>query len=680
MKKVVYSITLLLLTVGLFAQKPRIDKGVSYVSLENAQRPGADAVSAARNGQTCSDLVFNQDIELLNFSSEGHAIAQSYSVAEDFTLSSPASINSVLILAVDFFDQVAPALQISFRTNTGNLPGEVLSTQLVPAGAGCYARPAGYPDGVVYKITTPIATVNLEAGTYWLEITTPLEPVFIQSLFWQTTASGTGALGIQYRPGLPPIRAHYAFALCTGSPDCDGGCPELAAAPGEVQITNSTCTPECTLTGGSIASPATGCPEGSVIQYRVDEGAWSQTLPTYNTSGPAQMIQTRCLCEEDEEVSSPASAGVLTAPGVCDQTLELSCLNSAVTFNGQENIPLVAANLVNITSSCPIQSVTANPPSISCLQVGQVVPVTITVTNSNNVSATCTSQVTVSGLNCGWGQDPDGVGCEEGSSIAYNSSTGVWTATSTDCYYAAPFTSDATAFAQRTLCGNGSITALVTGIDGNGWAGVVMRESNAPGAKKAQLMTNLSNFSRREFRTTTNGQAFPQQFPSQNRYWLRIVRTGNQFTLYTSSNGQMWSPAGSQMITMSNCIVMGLAATNYNSNSTVTANFSNVSHSGNGSFAGSPGTGIQSALGQVEFELFPNPTTGELKMNLTQYLGRSVRAEVYSIEGKLLKFMEIDEVETAIVPLSLFDYSSGMYLISIKSEGLPDAVRKVILK
>jgi FtsP/CotA-like multicopper oxidase with cupredoxin domain len=70
-----------------------------------------------------------------------------------------------------------------------------------------------------------------------------------------------------------------------------------------------------------------------------------------------------------------------------------------------------------------------------------------------------------------------------------------------------------------------------------------MRESNAPGAKKAQLMTNLSNLSRREFRTATNGAAQPQQFPSQNRYWLRIVRAGNQFTMYVSANGMAGSPS-----------------------------------------------------------------------------------------------------------------------------------------
>jgi regulation of enolase protein 1 (concanavalin A-like superfamily) len=314
------------------------------------------------------------------------------------------------------------------------------------------------------------------------------------------------------------------------------------------------------------------------------------------------------------------------------------------------------------------------------------VPVTATVTDINGNTATCTSMITVGGLPCGWSQNPDGVGCEDGNSISFNAASGVYTATSTGCFYGPPYTADETAFAQRTLCGNGSITALVTGISGSalGWAGVVMRESNAAGAKKAQLMTNLSNLSRREFRTSTNGASQPQQFPSQNRYWLRITRVGNQFTMFVSANGINWYPAGAQNIVMSNCIQMGLAATNYTANSTVTATFSNVSFTGSNGILALPGGG-EAALAphssqlEVDFNVYPNPTSGELNLDLTQYAGKPVRIELISLEGKLIKFVEIDEVQTTMEQLDLSSYQRGMYLVRVKSEGLPDATRKVVL-
>jgi len=359
------------------------------------------------------------------------------------------------------------------------------------------------------------------------------------------------------------------------------------------------------------------------------------------------------------------------------------CFNQTVTFNGQNTIPLNAGDLVTASDNCGVGTTTLSPNGISCEQLGQIVPVTVTVTDVNNNTATCTSNITVTGLPCGWSQNPDGVNCEDGNSIAYAPPTGVWTATSTNCYYASPFAADETAFAQRSLCGDGSITALITNINGNGWAGVVMRESNASGAKKAQLMTNLSNLSRREFRTATNAAAQPQQFPSQNRYWLRITRAGNQFSMYVSPNGMAWYLIGTQNIVMDNCIQMGLVATNYTANSTVTATFSNVSFTGSNVAVAATTQGVARASNldqQHTFEVYPNPTGGELNVDLTQYIGRAVRVEVYSLEGKLLQFNEIDEVQTTMEQMNLSDHHSGMYLVKVKSDGLPDATKRVVLQ
>ncbi|MBX2929635.1 MAG: HYR domain-containing protein [Saprospiraceae bacterium] len=358
----------------------------------------------------------------------------------------------------------------------------------------------------------------------------------------------------------------------------------------------------------------------------------------------------------------------------------IQCFNEAVTFNGETTIPLNAGSLVDTTDNCGVASIVLSPTAISCEQVGQTVPVAITVTDVNGNPATCTSNITVGGLPCGWSQNPNGVNCADGNNIAYNPANGVWTATSTNCFYGPGFTSDATAFAQRTLCGDGSITAQVTSINGNGWAGVVMRESNAAGAKKAQLMTNLSSLSRREFRTTTNGAANPQQFPSQDRYWLRITRAGNQFSMYVSPNGAAWYFVGAQNIPMNSCIQMGLVVTNYQQTSTVTATFANVGFSGGSAVVSA---GIEQRAESIEmphtFEAYPNPTSGELNVNLAQYLGRAVRVEVYSLTGQLLHFVEIDEVQAVVERLDLSAFTAGMYLVKVKSDGLPDVMRRVVL-
>ncbi|MBK7425726.1 MAG: T9SS type A sorting domain-containing protein [Saprospiraceae bacterium] len=631
------------------------------------------------NAQVCNGIVFNQDIDLISFTFFGYNISPPNAGADDFTLSTAASINTVIITAIDFVDQVSPELHVSFYTDAGGELGTEISTQVIPAGGTCYNYPpAPWNTSVHYQISIPISTVNLSPGTYWLKVQTGPVANFIDGLFWQTTNAATGAPAKWIGTTTSQPTGGFAFALCGGSSNCGSSCPDLTSAPGEVQITNSVCTLECSITDGMISAPLIVCPEGSTLEYSVNNGEWTTTLPDYNASMASQQIQTRCLCDTDSEVSSPASAGISTMPAVCDQTLEINCVNGSVVFNGQQSISLVAASLVNINSACPIKNISANPAFINCAQVGETVPVLITVTNVNDIVSTCMSNVTVTGLPCSWAQSLNGIGCEGGNEVNFNTSSGVWTNTSTNCYYDQPFTSDAIGFAQSTLCGNGSITAQVTGINGLGWAGVVMRESNTPGAKKAQLMTNLSNLSRREFRTITNGQSYPQQFLSLNRYWLRVTRSGSQFTMHVSSNGTNWFPAGSQIIPMSNCIVFGLATTNYSANSTVIATFANVSTTGNTQVPSGSNPVISNASILKDIEVYPNPTSGELNINLTQYQGRDISIEVYSLQGKLLKLSEQTEVIASIQQLDMSGLTPGIYLIRVKSKGLPYVTKRVI--
>ncbi len=125
--------------------------------------------------------------------------------------------------------------------------------------------------------------------------------------------------------------------------------------------------------------------------------------------------------------------------------------------------------------------------------------------------------------------------------------------------------------------------------------------------------------------------------------------------------------------------------TNYNSNSTVTATFSNLKVQGSNAPAPlGTGGGIEQSAQSIEapqsFEVYPNPTSGDLNVDLTPYIGRNVRMEVYSLEGKLLEFSEIDEVQTVIERIDLSQFGNGMYLVKVKSAGLPDATRRVVLQ
>ncbi len=139
---------------------------------------------------------------------------------------------------------------------------------------------------------------------------------------------------------------------------------------------------------------------------------------------------------------------------------------------------------------------------------------------------------------------------------------------------------------------------------------------------------------------------------------------------------------------MGNCIDMGLVATNYTTNSTVTATFEGVSYTGTNVTAASHVLPASSLGTPHQIEVYPNPTDGALNVDLTSYTGRAVRLEVYSLEGKLLKFKEIDEVQTTLENLDLSQYANGMYFIKVSDatrdgisrERLPAVTKRVVLQ
>lgn len=85
------------------------------------------------------------------------------------------------------------------------------------------------------------------------------------------------------------------------------------AAPAVV-VTESTCVVVGgTPSGGSIAVPTGSCPIGTVLEYSVNGGTFSATLPTY-TANSAMTVSTRCTCS-GELVGTATS--VTTMPGSC---------------------------------------------------------------------------------------------------------------------------------------------------------------------------------------------------------------------------------------------------------------------------------------------------------------------------------------------------------------------------
>lgn len=237
-------------------------------------------------------------------------------------------------------------------------------------------------------------------------------------------------------------------------------------------------------------------------------------------------------------------------------------------------------------------------------------------------------------------------------------------------------------FTSSVVCGlNAVITVRITHLSGGGWAGITMRESTLPGSKMVAVKTQLGNNAIREARATAGGMKQSQSFPSNpQNTWLRLVRSGSTFQYYTSTNGTSWQLVGAVSVTMNSCLLVGMFVESINVNTTTTATFSNVSVSGGGMLVAPLGPELTlETPAQPSFSVFPNPTSGELNVDLTQYAGKAVRLELYNTQGQLLRFLEIEEVHTPIELIDLSAYQNGLYLVRIKSNGLPDISRRVLL-
>lgn len=141
-------------------------------------------------------------------------------------------------------------------------------------------------------------------------------------------------------------------------------------------------------------------------------------------------------------------------------------------------------------------------------------------------------------------------------------------------------TSDQFHFVYQTLSADGEIVARVDSItQAHQWskAGVMMRETLTATSKHAYALASAGKGNAFQRRLSTRGSSTHTAgtYTTPPR-WVRLVRTGNTFRSYESSNGTTWQAIGSSSITMASTIYVGLAVTSHNTNARTTATISQV--------------------------------------------------------------------------------------------------------
>jgi hypothetical protein len=276
------------------------------------------------------------------------------------------------------------------------------------------------------------------------------------------------------------------------------------------------------------------------------------------------------------------------------------------------------------------------------------------------------------------------IGCSDGSTV-YNPETDEWTLSS-DCLN--PLSGqDDLSFTFQEKCGDVELSAKFESITGFGKSGLMLRESTDPGSKYVWIHKTGGNTIQWSIRKYNNGAPQVQTQFAFGSSWLKISRSGNIFSGYTSTNGVYWVKKFQSFVYMDECMLAGMAVHSNVDGANTTAIFSNASFGGDEMFSVATGEQEQ-ALGlnrdessEVELQEFaqdvqinevtlrPNPVSTWLEVSVPEGFGENVMVSIVDLNGRVL-FNEQFSGEYSLLDLDLaaMNLSEGTYLLNLRSE------------
>jgi hypothetical protein len=274
--------------------------------------------------------------------------------------------------------------------------------------------------------------------------------------------------------------------------------------------------------------------------------------------------------------TAPAAPSGLAAGAGAFQQVNLSWTDNA----GNETGFAIERSTDNIVFS-PLTTLGANVTSYidSAVSAGQTYYYRVFATNGVGSSlASNVASATVAAAPMGPSISADIGAVGAAGSMTKSGSTYTVKGAGADIYG----TSDAFQFVYQQLTGNGTIIARVaslTNTDAGAKAGIMFRDSLAANAKEASVTITPLNGIKFLTRSSTGGQTTSVSTATTLKapYWLKLVRSGNTFTSYRSTDGVTWTQIGSQTITMGTTVYVGLAVSSHKAGTLAMATFDNVS-------------------------------------------------------------------------------------------------------
>jgi subtilase family serine protease len=380
----------------------------------------------------------------------------------------------------------------------------------------------------------------------------------------------------------------------------------LSATPGSltlVQGTSGTSTIAFTPEGGfsgTVSLSASGLPGGVTAAFSPGSTSTTSTLTLSASSTAVAGTATITVTGISGSLTDSTTIN-LTVNAAPDFGFSVapSNVNLSQGSSGASTITVIPLNgftgTVNLSASGVPSSVNAIFSPVGTTGMSTLILAanstaatggfTITVTGtSGSLTHTATVALTVtaatSALPQGWWDGDVGTVASAGSARYANrtftvnaSGAGIWG------------NSDGMNFAYQPLLGDGTIVARIVSAQGSTYpqAGVMIRETLTPGSAHGYVAyqpypgPSIYFYNRPSTGASTSSQNTTSPVNALP-YWVKLVRSGNTFSGYVSTDGVSWVQVGTtQTITMAQNVYIGLAVSANNNSVLATATFDNVS-------------------------------------------------------------------------------------------------------
>jgi O-glycosyl hydrolase len=319
-------------------------------------------------------------------------------------------------------------------------------------------------------------------------------------------------------------------------------------------------------------SPVT---EGATYYYRIRNYDSAVTPPTYSAYSASVSVTVPLATPTHAEVvfsPSPLLAKVLwDNNSTSDTAYEVDrSTDGGTTWN-------------TLSTTLPANSTSYTDTTVTS---GQAYEYRVTALGNGPAStAVTTLSETASALPAPYAHGDIGDAATVGlaGSASYDSATGTYTLTGAgaDIWNAA----DGFQFAYTTLTGDSQLLARVTSVSNtNVWAkaGLMFRGGTAVDAAFADVVVTPGSGVSFQWRTTAGGSPNYSQISGITApVWLKLVRVGNQFSGYYSTDNVNWTQiGGSVTISMGTTAYAGMVACSHTSSQLTTATFTNVALTG----------------------------------------------------------------------------------------------------